>query len=287
MLVNLQNDQNFRFAQLPTELPRPSLLPRVQSSESPDAARFSVEVEESDSAGESVTARALASAFGFEEPDRARRDGTSVRSVRSSQRSSRARRTRTDDDRNTALSRLSALADRFGSKIGKAISDFSKALPALAGTRKGHILRTIISTLRGFDSLVDALKSGNIRSIASTANHLRSALGGVGRIAGNQGIGALARRGAAFIPALGTGLSAHSAYQAVRRAEQASANGNQTAAAIWSGAAGLHTLAAVLSGAADLLLPLSGGTTVPAFAALNGVVSGLGAVGDIAGAIAE
>lgn len=172
------------------------------------------------------------------------------------------------------------------SSLAKATSGFSKALPGLSG-EKGKTMRAIISSLRGFGSVADAIAGGDLRGVASACKGFGDGLKRVAEVSRKKGLGFLLRRGGAFIPALGTGLEAHAAYKAIQKGEAAAKRGNQTAAAIWGGAAAVHTLAATLSGCVDLLLALSLGSAGPAYAAVNGVVSGLGALADIAGSLAE
>lgn len=186
----------------------------------------------------------------------------------------------------SVLDQIKQKVQDMWSNVAKAIGEFSKALPKLNGA-KGDTMRAIINALRGFGGLAEAISTGNIKGAASAAKSFGGALKTVAkRHPSAGGLGFLLRRGGAFMPVLGTALEGHGAYRAIQKSEQAGKAGNDTASAIWAGAAAIHTLAATLSGTVDLLLALTAGTAAPAYVAFSGVVSGLGAVADIAGELA-
>lgn len=190
-------------------------------------------------------------------------------------------------DRGSILEQIKQKVQDMWSTVAKAIGEFSKALPKLQGA-KGETMRAIINALRGFGGLAEAISTGNIKGAATAAKSFGGALKTVAkRHPSATGLGFLLRRGGAFMPVLGTALEGHGAYRAIQKSVRAARAGDETAAAVWAGSAAIHSLAATLSGTVDLLLALTVGTAAPAYVALSGVVSGLGAVADIAGELAE
>lgn len=189
-------------------------------------------------------------------------------------------------DESSIRGRIRSTVQQMWSNVAKAIAGFSKAIPHLGA--KGDVLRQIINVLRGFDGLASALTSGNIKGLLSSAKSFGSAVQAVVKKSKKaRGFGFLMRRGGAFIPVLGTAVAGASAAKALEKSEKAARDGNQVAAGVYGGAAALHTLSATLSGCVDLLLALSGGTAGPAYGVLNGVVSGLGAMAEIAGGLVD
>jgi hypothetical protein len=190
-------------------------------------------------------------------------------------------------DENSIRSQIAAKVEQMWSSVAKAISSFSKALVHLPKHKQAK-LRAIIEALRGFGGVADAIRGGNIKAAVSAAKSFGVALKEVAkRSRAASGLRFAFRRAGAFVPLLGTVLEGDAARRALLKADQAKKAGKQGAAGIWGGAAALHTLAATFSGTVDLVLLLSGGTCGPAYAVMNGVVSGLGAVGDIAGELAD